>query len=443
MDDRVFGQKSDKFLLKIFIVPIFLFQQVKKYFDELLLVMLILFLFFTATNIQSGWLYIIIATTGSVLLTGFISSVINMGKLVINREFQKINNEDDTVTVKFVLINRSRIPKFMIQIQDSFPVLYPGEEPPVLIIRYISAGGKAFVSYTRKAYKRGIYDFEPLIVRSAGILGFFSMEKKINVYDNRIIVLPSFFNLHSNILKNTPSRYFKEGRTVNMPGRSFDFSGLREYLPGMETRFIHWPSLAKRGAILLKEFRETGSCFVSVAVELHMDAKMGKGRETAEEYILKTASNFLRESDKMNFMIDLHTYQDEQLLTDHNTSLLKGLLRLSDTNADSDKTLDDHLDEIIDKTPAGSLLVILKTLAFRNPGILEKTRHKRIKTIVIFFDPFSFTPDDEISPDSSKKPDYSGQVANLRNMGISAFVYAHQKKENTAPAETGEGRKHA
>jgi uncharacterized protein (DUF58 family) len=414
-------------IFNLILLPVKIFRQVKIYFDELVLIIIGLFLFFVATNVQAGWLFIVIALIVSVMITGCISSIINTKKLAIERIFEEINSEDNTVTVNLKVSNRGRIPKFMIQVQDTFPTLYPNEKNPVLMINYIPSGGHACVSYKRKAYKRGVYEFTPVIIKSAGILGFFYIEKKIKAQNNKLVILPTFKKINTDLLKGMPDRRFSEGRSINIPGRSFDFSGLREYQPGMETRFIHWPSMAKTGQVLLKEFRETGSFFLAIAVDSQIASKMGEGRETSGEYVLKTAAGFIREAQKMGFNLHLHTCRDGQLLTDSGTTMLKGLLRLAQFSADSDCFIDNNIAEIIDGTPAKSLLVILKIMPFVNFQFIAKLKTKKIKTFVIFFDPLDFVVENEKQRPGKTETSYLEQVAELRNAGIRAFVYSPEK----------------
>ncbi|MCD4784863.1 MAG: DUF58 domain-containing protein [Candidatus Eremiobacteraeota bacterium] len=401
------------------------YRSIMRYGGEIGLSVLAGFLFFVATNTQSGWLYFIVAMIGALLLMTFIQGKMNLRKLRIKRKFAGVSSEDGKINVKLILINESRFPKYMLLLQDQFPSLEPDKKDEKIVVTYIPGRERVEVSYSVRCYSRGILRFGEILIESMGLLGLFYTKKKIRAENERLIVFPRTYRLDHFILDNVSPYFAREEKTCILTGKSHDFLGIQEYSPGQEIRCIHWPSSAKQGKLMIKEFKEIATHSMSVVLDTHIYSDIGKGRESTTEDIIRTSATLLKSAKKRRYTYDLYSHIDSNLIIDKNLSSKKGMYRLAELDSNSEFPLEQDLFEVISRVQALDHLYILKTYPFENLDVIKKTLERRIFTIVIFFNPGSYIDDDELDEDAKKIKgiNYDSQLKELREIGISAYVY--------------------
>lgn len=401
------------------------YRFIMRYRGEIGLLTLASFLFFVATNTQSGWLYFIVAMIGALLLMTFIQGKMNLRKFRIKRKYAGASSEDGKLNVKLTIINDSRFPKYMLLLQDKFPSLEPGKKDEKIVVPYIPGRDRVEVSYSVRCYGRGIFRFGEILVESMGLLGFFYSKKKVRAKNERLIVFPRTYRLDHFILDNVSPYFAREEKTYMFTGKSHDFLGIQEYSPGQEIRYIHWPSSAKQGKLMIKEFKEIATHSMSVVLDTHIYSDIGRGRESTTEDIFRTAATLLKTAKKRRYTYDLFAHNDDRLIIDKNLSSKKGMYRFAELDSNSELPLEKDLLEIISQVQSLDHLYILKTYPFEDLEIIKKARERRIFTTVIFFNPGSYIDDNEQDEDAKKIKliDYDSQLKKLREMGISCHVY--------------------
>ncbi|MEM4248493.1 MAG: DUF58 domain-containing protein, partial [Candidatus Nanoarchaeia archaeon] len=115
-----------------------------------------------------------------------------------------------------------------------------------------------FISHTR-----GKHFFAPPLAESLFPLGLLKWSSKKN-QKQHILIYPSFSSLNSISLPAGAKFQDQTMSLVSKVGESMDFLGCREFREGDNPKFIHWPSTAKRGEIIVREFRE--ECLSRVAL---------------------------------------------------------------------------------------------------------------------------------------------------------------------------------
>ena len=73
-------------------------------------------------------------------------------------------------------------------------------------------------------------------------------------------------------------------------GQGVSFSEVRAYVPGDDTRFIHWPMTAKLGQPYVKVFEETRELTVILMVDVSASGKFGSGCKTKREVMAEMAA---------------------------------------------------------------------------------------------------------------------------------------------------------
>jgi len=86
-------------------------------------------------------------------------------------------------------------------------------------------------------------------------------------------------------------------------GPGFDLSGLRPYVPGDRLRLLHWPTLARTGELIVREFEGSGTD----AVTLIMDDRAGVVDPDGFEAIISATAGIGRDAARRGLGLDLRT----------------------------------------------------------------------------------------------------------------------------------------
>ncbi|MEJ2760362.1 MAG: DUF58 domain-containing protein [Gammaproteobacteria bacterium] len=104
-------------------------------------------------------------------------------------------------------------------------------------------------------FRRGYLRFSGASIARPDPLGLFRALRRFQA-DASLLILPHTYRVPR--LQLPGSRKYQEGgmTLVSSVGDSQEFMSLRDYQPGDPMRAIHWPSYAKRGKPVVKEFQD-------------------------------------------------------------------------------------------------------------------------------------------------------------------------------------------
>lgn len=413
----------------------------KTYRDEMGLAFLGVFLFFVASNTQSGWLYFVIALIAGLLFASYVQSVLNLRKLKITRSFAPAAVEDEKINVSLMVQNQSRIPKYLLLMKDIFPALPPDSKNEKLAVTYVEKSGKASVSYKARCHRRGVYKFSKVQVESTGFLGLFYIKRQIEASSHKLVVFPKTYRLDRFILDNVSPYFSKSDKTYSMTGTSYDFMGIREYIPGHETRHIHWPSTAKTNKLMIKEFDDIATHALTVIPDLHEGAEFGFDKENTFEDIIRSAATLLSECKRKGYTFNLFTYSAKGFTAEKNLSVKKGMFRLAEIEPDAETPLEESFYEVKKRLNNLDHVFILKTLPFKDIETLTSLLEERVFITVVFYDPVSYiiNKKDQLGTeyeDALKTAETIRQVCieqmgHLKQRGISAGIYQQGEPLNS------------
>jgi uncharacterized protein (DUF58 family) len=226
-----------------------------------------LFLFFAATNVQSGWLYALDALLWAVWHWDLISAQRRVPDLHLTRLLPLHVGVGTTTTV--VLHVRAS------QALRGIEVAEAGLEPadggkrlpavPLGYIREAAAGETVTLRGTFTAPGRGRYAFVTLHFTTYGPFGLFRRPQ------SRTLQAPLWVHPVVGEWQGSVSGTDAEGNAAGSTRRTAQagvFSGVRDYRPGDSLRQIHWPLTARRGSLSVKELEPPPVLRATVAVVL-------------------------------------------------------------------------------------------------------------------------------------------------------------------------------
>lgn len=192
----------------------------------------------------------------------------------------------DEIAERISIWNRVPVPKAWLEVEDQTTM--PGGGSAV---RVISMGGRGFRTWkaTFKAQRRGVYSIGPVRVTSGDPLGLFTLNRyflqpeELVVYP-ATVPLPHIRLLAAELAGEGPVRLRSYQATPHA-------ASVRDYHPGDPLNRIHWPSSARSGRLMLKEFDQGTGGGLWVIVDFYGEAQRGEGAQTTDEYAATIAAS--------------------------------------------------------------------------------------------------------------------------------------------------------
>jgi uncharacterized protein (DUF58 family) len=200
-------------------------------------------------------------------------------RLRLTRRLPPPVSAGDSLRYQVVVENVGRRTARMVSIQerDLPPELRPVGEPPVLDA--LGPGERAEVTLALACIARGAYELPALQGASAFPSALVKWPSRSRTRD-RVLVYPRFTPLEGFEVPHGRNHQPGGIPVASQVGDSAEFFGTRAWHTGDRTRDIHWPSFARTGQLIVKEFQE--EYFVRLAMVLDVEA-----RAAAQEKLLE------------------------------------------------------------------------------------------------------------------------------------------------------------
>jgi len=217
----------------------------------LFFVLLVLGLFGLSTT--GAALYVrLVYMCAFLLAITWIWSRISLGGLRIVRHARSLRaSVGDVFEESFELLNPNRVPRLFVEIQNGSAL------PSAAGSRLLTlVGGKENRTYVARTWltQRGAYPLGPTILISGDPFGFFTVRRSFPSQAS-LLVLPLIIPISD---FPSPSGLLPGGKAIQR--KSYDVtphaSGVREYVHGDALKRIHWPTTARRGKLMVKEFEQ-------------------------------------------------------------------------------------------------------------------------------------------------------------------------------------------
>lgn len=208
------------------------------------------------------------------------------GRLVVGREVRSDWVQvGDVLRERFTLTNLSRLTVLWAEIRDHSNL--PGYEPS----RVESVGGQQYRKWVAQAVctRRGLFTLGPAMVRVGDPFGIFSSEWEQEA-TRSFLVYPPIYDL--------PGLTLPRGSVAGVSRTSFrtqqittNVSSVRSYAPGDSLNRIHWPTTARLGELMVKEFDLEPSGNLWIVVDLDRRWHAGEGDESSLEYAVNISAS--------------------------------------------------------------------------------------------------------------------------------------------------------
>lgn len=233
----------------------------------------------------------------TLLLTGFSFSVCGLccawlfgwlyrPKLRFARQIVNYPSAGEVFSYRVVVENIGRRPARNVFVEERGlpPDLRPvGESEP---IAFLPPGESAVVTLRLKCLRRGAYELSRMQGASSLPTGLVKSGRVVRQND-RLLVCPRIALVEA--LDLPAVRNYQPGgiSVVSHVGESTEFFGTRDWRQGDRIRDIHWPSTARTGRLIAREFQE--EYFIRLALVLDIQVKSARDESLLERAVSLTA----------------------------------------------------------------------------------------------------------------------------------------------------------
>lgn len=198
-------------------------------------------------------LYIRLVYLGAmVLLVAWVWAQVSLRGVRLLRQARSLRaSVGDIFEETIEVSNSTRLPRLFLEIENESPL------PQAAGSRLITmVGGKENRAYLARTWltSRGAFPLGPTTLRSGDPFGFFLARKTFPAADS-LLVLPPIIPLSD---FPSPPGMLPGGKAIRRKAYEVTphASGAREYVTGDPLKRIHWPSTARRGRLMVKEFEQ-------------------------------------------------------------------------------------------------------------------------------------------------------------------------------------------
>jgi uncharacterized protein (DUF58 family) len=181
----------------------------------------------------------------------------------------------DIFKEQYELLNTSLLPGLWIELYNEMPL--PTAAGSRLLTRLRPREKQIYVARTWLT-RRGGFPIGPTVLKVSDPLGLFRVER-LFPEERSLVILPMVFPIESFM---APPGLIPGGAVIRR--KTMDITphaaGIREYVAGDPMKRIHWPTSARRGALMVKEFEQDPQAEVWLFLDAQQKAQSQKSFET-------------------------------------------------------------------------------------------------------------------------------------------------------------------
>ncbi len=303
------------------------------------------------------------------------------------------------------LENHSSLPKLWVQVTDGSTL--PGHHAGYVA----SVGPRQRITWRAKTVcrRRGRYTLGPVTAATGDPLGLFRRQMVL-APEQELLVLPTVLPLATVELYRGVMPGHGRGAQRSLQTTT-NVVTVRNYVPGDALARIHWPSTARLGQFMVKEFDLDPTIDVILLLDLNRAAQAGVDESSTEEYgvtIAASLASYLLRQQELAVALTVSGSREAPIPLDRGERQLDRMLEvLALARADRPTTLQEALVTEESRLARNTVLVVITPDTDLSwPQSLAHLQRRGVRPYVILLEPQSF---DEKKSSSSRV--YDGLVA--------------------------------
>ena len=244
-------------------------------------------LLLVAWNRGIALLYGMVALIVATLMVAWIAPRCNLLGVTARRSVPATAVEGGNVKITLHLKSSGWLSRYLIEVWDGLPFTTEHHQQSMTFVPMLSDQQSITVSIPCDL--RGVHQLGPLVLKTGFPLGISRREVEIADSQTSIVVYPQPLNIHQFDIGTYRSNHADEAHVQQHSKGHDEFAGVREYRHGDGMRHIHWPSSARRGELIVREFHPLTTTHLSVLLDLKSGTDIGAGKHSTLEYAVKIA----------------------------------------------------------------------------------------------------------------------------------------------------------
>jgi len=232
--------------------------------------------FLMGTNAQAGWLLVIAAVFVGAVLTGALLPVLGLRGLHAELLAPEEADQGEASYVEVHLRGPRHSVRWGVRVIDDH---LAATETFVPVIR---AQERVEVTTARAPTRRGRHTTTHAEVRTAAPFGVAERRRRLPV-EASTLVLPHVVPLGTLPFVEPVGTREAAIHTLPRRGGGPEYLGIREYRVGDSMRHVHWPSTARHGSVMVREFEEERTRRVVIVVDTERDADPHAGSDAERD----------------------------------------------------------------------------------------------------------------------------------------------------------------
>ena len=241
-------------------------------------------------------------------------------------------------------------------------------------------------------YSRGVYEIGPLVATGSDPLGLFRMQA-VRGSPVTVVVYPPVVELPRFDLPITDLSGEERTRR-HLHIRSSQASTVREYDRTDSLNRIHWPSTARCGQLMSKEFDTPVGSDIWIILDLEARVHESTNMEKSDEYAVSAAASLASMALREGRSLGLIAYGDQEYLLPPGSGarqMSRVLEMLAWSKTDGDAPLAEvlhHNTMRLDRF--ASLLIVTSSTETEWVSVLRNLLGRGLSSVVVLIDPLSF-----------------------------------------------------
>jgi uncharacterized protein (DUF58 family) len=326
----------------------------------------------------------------------------------------------DLITIEIAVWSLLKIRRTLLTVYDRLPPSLQLSQRSASLPIAPSFEDPVRTQYQIRVLKRGVYRWSGVVVFGTDPLGLVTRSCVYETPVDEMTVLPRPIPVSLD-LPSAAGWGVNESESGQTRGAGIEPRGIREYRSGDPLHHIHWPSSAKTGQLLVKEFEAGTQAAAAFCMQRRKGTNIGKGIFTSLEQmcgnIAFLSETFLRQGAR----VYLPGLEDNASHFAPHERIAQIYITLAGVEADSIRPTSDDIFESLDLLPFGSVLYVLLAVAEPDlPDAIALATRRGISVVALVYDAFAFH-EGKRSPDwtSAVDPTFLGA---LRGAGATPVV---------------------
>jgi uncharacterized protein (DUF58 family) len=323
----------------------------------ILLLAVFIVIYLIAINRGLELLYLIAELSLATLMLSLIAPYFNTLGITASITHPKYSKQNQSIPIKIELSTPSFFGKYLLELWLKTPFSINSKH--MFFIK--SLHKKLSIESELSTDIRGVHQIGPLQIQTGFPLGLKVFTKTLKDTSSEIIVFPTPIKVKKFPFSIDESSTLHGDNKSKRKGGHDEFVSIREYKQGDSPRHIHWPSSAKKGELIVREYQDILSSSLTIVLDLNKDFNRGVAHETTLEYAITIASSLAIYGLDMGYSVSIFGYGREDIsLIDikgsHNhTEVLK---TLAYATCDGDKSYADAIEYFLSLQKRGGTLIL-------------------------------------------------------------------------------------